>query len=488
MSPGIVKRRAGGMTPPDQGCRVKPGGSFLAPWRLHLIAAASACLLGCSNGAGSPAASKVDPTPKATSPPVAEATPATRRVAKRRPPDQADAVKAVADAATPRAASSAAPNAAPAAGNSVVVPSPVGPESWATFRNGNNQLGIAKTTLPEKPEVLWQFSTSDGVVACAAIVGEQVYVPCLNGELVSLDRTTGKRQWSYRSIESKNPNDFAPGFKAAPTVAAEVVYIGDEDGMMHAVDRRTGVAKWKFRTGAEIAGSVALVGEKVIFGSHDSFLYCLKASDHSLVWKPFQTENFINCSTAIEADNTFIAGCDTKVRVINIVSGKEVSEVPLGEGAYLIASPAVLGDVLYVGTHDGRVVAVDWRKQKIIWTFTDPNHALEYRSSAAVTDKFVILGGYDKDLHCLDRKTGNQVWSFKTRARIESSPVVVGERVFFGSGDGNAYAVTLNGGKEVWKHRCGHSITASPAVGERCLVIGTDVSGGTVYCFGSKGT
>jgi eukaryotic-like serine/threonine-protein kinase len=484
MSPGIVKRRAGGLTPPPQGRRVKPGGSFLAPWRLQLIAAASACLLGCSNGAGSPGpptASKIDATPKATSPPVAEVTPATRRVAKRRSPNQPDAVKAVAEAATPSAASSAAPNAAPPARNSVVVPSPVGPESWATFRNGNNQLGIAKTTLPEKPEVLWQFSTSDGVVACAAIVGEQVYVPCLNGELVSLDRKTGKRQWSYRSIESKNPNDFAPGFKAAPTVAAE-------DGMMHAVDRRTGVAKWKFRTGAEIAGSVALVGEKVIFGSHDSFLYCLKASDQSLVWKPFQTENFINCSTAIEADNTFIAGCDTKVRVINIVSGKEVSEVPLGEGAYLIASPAVLGDVLYVGTHDGRVVAVDWRKQQIVWTFTDPNHALEYRSSAAVTDKFVILGGYDKELHCLDRKTGNQVWSFKTRARIESSPVVVGERVFFGSGDGNAYAVTLNGGKEVWKHRCGHSITASPAVGERCLVIGTDVSGGTVYCFGSKGT
>ena len=289
----------------------------------------------------------------------------------------------------------------------------MGPESWATFRNGNRQLGIAKTTLSEKPDVLWEFSTSDGMVACAAIVGEQVYVPCLNGELVSLDRKTGKRQWSYRSIESKNPNDFAPGFKAAPTVTNELVYIGDEDGMMHAVDRRTGVAKWKFRTGAEIAGSVALVGEKVIFGSHDSFLYCLKASDHSLVWKPFQTENFINCSTAIEADNTFIAGCDTKVRVINIVSGKEVSEVPLGEGAYLIASPAVLGDVLYVGTHDGRVVAVDWRKQKIIWTFTDPNHALEYRSSAAVTDKFVILGGYDKDLHCLDRQDGKPGLEFQ---------------------------------------------------------------------------
>jgi eukaryotic-like serine/threonine-protein kinase len=470
------------------------------------LAAVFISFVGCSGGApspGSPPLSQVDANKNVASATSQSGAAARRRAANRKTAESA-APETVAQldspgtdrkAASPSAPTptkddtSAAPKGSPPPAESVTVtPSPVGPESWATFRNGNRQLGIAKTTLPEKLDVLWEFSTSDGVVACSAIVGDQVYVPCLNGELVSVDRRTGKRQWSYRSIESKNPNDFAPGFKAAPTVANDIVYIGDEDGLMHAVDRRTGNAKWKFRTGAELAGSVALFGDKLVFGSHDSFLYCLKAADHSLVWKPFQTENFINCSTAIEADNTFIAGCDTKVRVINLVSGKQVSEVPLGEGAYLIASPAVLGDILYVGTHDGRVVAVDWRKQKIVWTYTDPNHALEYRSSCAVTDKFVILGGYDKELHCLDRKTGNQVWNFKTRARIESSPVVVGERVYFGSGDGNLYAVSLNAGKPLWKYRCGHSITASPAVGEHCLVIGSDVQGGSVYCFGSKGT
>ncbi|HEV7999703.1 MAG TPA: PQQ-binding-like beta-propeller repeat protein [Planctomycetaceae bacterium] len=373
---------------------------------------------------------------------------------------------------------------APAA-NTVVVPSPLGPESWATFRNGYGQLGIATTTLPEQPQELWHLKTSEGFVGCSAVVGGQVYLPCLNGQLLSVDRLTGKPQWAYRSIESKNPNDFAPGFKAAPTVSADTVYVGDEEGTLHAVERATGKLKWKFVTGNEIAGSVALVGENIIFGSHDSFLYCLKASDHSVVWK-FQTENFVNCSTAIEGNYTFIAGCDTKVRVIDIREGKQVYEVPLGEGAYLIASPAVIGNLLYVGTHDGRVVAVDWKEQRVVWTFIDEAHPLEYRSSAAVTDKFVILGGYDKILHCLDRATGKEVWNFPTRGHVESSPVVVGERVFFGSGDGNVYAVTLKNGKKAWQFRAGRSITASPAVGEKCLVIGTDGPDGTVYCFGAK--
>ncbi|HEV3300603.1 MAG TPA: PQQ-binding-like beta-propeller repeat protein [Planctomycetaceae bacterium] len=369
--------------------------------------------------------------------------------------------------------------------NTVVVPSPPGPESWATFRNGYGQLGIATTTLPDDPQPLWKIKTSEGMVGCAAVVGGQVYLPCLNGQLLSVDRLTGKPQWSYRSIESTNPNDFAPGFKAAPTVSIDTVYVGDEEGNLHAVDRKNGKLKWKFTTGNEIAGSVALVGENIIFGSHDSFLYCLKASDHSVVWK-FQTENFVNCSTAIEGNYTFIAGCDTKVRVIDIREGKEVYEVPLGEGAYLIASPAVMGNMLYVGTHDGRVVGVDWKAQRVVWTFIDEAHPLEYRSSAAVTDKFVILGGYDKKLHCLDRATGKEVWNFPTRGHVESSPAVVGERVFFGSGDGNVYAVTLKEGKKVWQFRAGRSITSSPAVGEKCLVIGTDGPDGTVYCFGAK--
>jgi outer membrane protein assembly factor BamB len=369
--------------------------------------------------------------------------------------------------------------------NSVVVPSPPGPESWATFRNGHPQLGIAHTTLPENPEVLWRFKTSEGVVSCAAVVGNQVYVPCLNGTLVSIDRNTGKQQWSYRSIESTNPNEFAPGFKAAPTVSIDTVYVGDEEGTLHAVDRRNGKLKWKFVTGNEIAGAVALVGENIIFGSHDSFLYCLKAADHSVVWK-FQTENFVNCSTAIEGNYTFIAGCDTKIRVIDIRDGKQVHEVPLGEGAYLIASPAVVGNMLYVGTHDSRVVGVDWQAQRVVWTYTDAAQPLEYRSSAAVTDKFVILGGYDKKLHCINRANGTEVWNFQTRGHVECSPVVVGDRVFFGSGDGNVYAVSLKEGKKLWQFRAGRSITGSPAVGEKCLVIGTDGPDGTVYCFGAK--
>ena len=117
------------------------------------------------------------------------------------------------------------------------------------------------------------------------------------------------------------------------------------------------------------------------------------------------------------------------------------------------------------------VLAIDWKAAKIVWKYSDPRRDQPYHASAAITDKYVVVGGHDKQLHCIDRKTGNRVWVFETRAQINSSPVIVGNRVFFGSDDRNIYSVSLTGGKLLWKFRAASSVTAAPAVGENCLVV-----------------
>jgi outer membrane protein assembly factor BamB len=362
-------------------------------------------------------------------------------------------------------------------------PAAPGPTSWASFRNGDQQLGVATSKLPEKLEVLWKVKTQDGVVATSAIVGDRVYVPGLSGDLLCLDKKNGKKVWAYRSIDDPDPKQFAPGFKSAPRVTANSVYVGDEDGVLHSVDRVTGKRRWKATTDAEIAGCAAVVGDKVIVGSHDNFLYCFNSKDGTLAWK-FETQDRVNCSPAIVEKYTFVAGCDAHLRVIDIEDGKEVGDIPLE--SYLIASPAVMGDVLYVGNYGAEVLAVDWKKKQIVWRYKDPVKEFPIHASAAVTKKYVIVGGHDKQMHCIDRETGNGVWTFLTKGRIDSSAVIVGDRVFFGSADRNLYALSIDKGESVWTFNAGQSITAGPAVGENVLVVGCEGSGGFVYCFGKK--
>ena len=66
-----------------------------------------------------------------------------------------------------------------------------------------------------------------------------------------------------------------------------------------------------------------------------------------------------------------------------------------------------------------------------------------------MTPDRIIIGGRDKLVHALDRSTGKAVWTFTTRARVESSPLVAGSRVFAGSNDGTLYELDLASGKKV---------------------------------------
>jgi len=389
------------------------------------------------------------------------------------------------ESSTPAAtkpASDAKPDAAPQ-GNAAPLAAP-GKQSWPSFRNGNQLLGVAASELPEKLELLWKYQAGEMIASTAAIVGEHVYGAALNGTVFCLDRRTGKPVWIYRSIENPDPKTFAPGFKSSPTVTADSVYLGDEDGVFHAIDRATGTKRWTFPTNAEIVSSASVIGEHVIFGSHDNSLYCLNAKDGSKVWQ-FETQGPVNCTPAIMDGYTFVTGCDEHLRVIEIETGTEKVDIPLG--TYLIASPAVVDNLLFVGTYASEVVAVDWKETKqTVWTYKDPKRDFPYHASAAVTDRVVVVGGRDKRVHCIDRKTGKGLWTFDTRGRVDSSPVIAGDRVFVGSQDGNLYGLRLSDGKEVFRYTDGRPFTASPAVGEGCLVIGSESSDGNLYCFGAK--
>jgi outer membrane protein assembly factor BamB len=350
--------------------------------------------------------------------------------------------------------------------------------SWATFRHGPTQRGIAGTQLSADPQLKWEVTSQDGWVATCAIVGNHVYAPALQGYLYCFDRESGEELWKYRSIESRDEDKFAPGFKAAPTVTADAVYVGDEDGVLHAVDRTQGTLLWKFATDAEIAGGVAVFEDKLLLASHDSFLYCLSKQGEE-IWK-FQTNDRINCSPGIADHFTFLSGCDQHLRVIDVKTGTEVRDLPLE--SIMIASPALFDDMLYVGTYGGDVVAVNWRSGEMVWRYTG-ERPLPYHASAAVTDDLVVVGGHDRNLHAIDRRSGELKWTFATKARIESSAAVVDDRVFFGSGDRNIYGLSLKDGSQVWKFNAGKTINAGIAIGEGCLVVGEDDHNGRLRCF-----
>ena len=130
-----------------------------------------------------------------------------------------------------------------------------------------------------------------------------------------------------------------------------------------------------------------------------------------------------------------------------------------------------------------QVVAVDWKKAEVAWKF-EPRRARPFYASVAVTDDLVIAGSRNKRVYAINRKTGEETWSFPTDGDVDSSPVVVGNRVYIGSHDGNLYVLDLRKGTLQKKIPLGGRIIGSPAVGRNSLVVGT--TDGIVYCLGAK--
>jgi outer membrane protein assembly factor BamB len=341
---------------------------------------------------------------------------------------------------------------------------------WPLFRGDPLQTGVAKSALPDQLAVRWKVRLKKGIESTAAIVKDTVYVGCYDEHLHAFELAAGKPKWKTK----------LGAIKAPPSVHQGKVFVGDDDGMFYCLDAATGNKLWDFETGNEITGGANFADDKVLFGSHDSTLYCVNIKDKKLAWK-VKTEGPVNGSALVAGGQTFVAGCDSHLHFIDLKKGAVTAKIELtGQAA---ATAAVFGDKLYIGNMNSELQAIDLKKQTVEWSYL-PKRSQPFYSSAAVTDKYVVVGGRDKLVHAVDRKTGALIWSFPCDGRVDSSPVIAGGRVYVGSTSGTLYVIDLAKGTEVQSLALGDGITASPAVARGCLVIGT--TDGWLYCLGKK--
>jgi outer membrane protein assembly factor BamB len=343
-------------------------------------------------------------------------------------------------------------------------------ENWAQFR-GNQQLtGVSQSNVPTSLKQLWTYEAGESIESSAAIVGGTVFVGSQKGELVALSLDNGSVYWKYSTG--------APIGESSPAYSGGVVYIGDLGGTLHAVNAPDGKQLWTAKTGSEIKSSPVVVGDRVLIGSYDEHLYCVSARNGSVLWK-FKTNGPVHSTPGIASGMAFIAGCDELFRAIRISDGKEVFNV--SSGSYTGASPALRAGFAYYGTFDNEVLGVSLGKRQIVWRYEHPQRKFPYYSSAAVSASRVVLGGRDKLVHGLT-VGGKSVWTFATRARVESSPAIAGGRVFVGSNDGRFYVLGLTNGAKLWEFNAGAPLSASPAIANGRIVIGSQ--DGRLYCFG----
>ena len=145
------------------------------------------------------------------------------------------------------------------------------------------------------------------------------------------------------------------------------------------------------------------------------------------------------------------------------------------------ATPIVVDGVMYVSTDLSRVKALDAKTGKEIWAFDpeiDGSWLLHVccgfvNRGVAVWNGKVYVGTLDGRLIAIDAETGKQVWSTQTFEKdrgyaITGAPLVVHGKVFIGNGGGDnnargyVTAYDAETGKQVWRF---YTVPGNPADG-----------------------
>ena len=304
----------------------------------------------------------------------------------------------------------------------------------------------------------------------------RVYVSSTDGKVYALDIVEGFQVWNF---------DAGDAMEASPMLLDTVLYVGSLDGDFFALSAETGQVLWKAALGSGIYGSAnwAEVEEgsekSILVGCYDNHLYCFGADSGERKWT-YETQNYINGTPATDGRRVVFGGCDAILHIVDIADGSRIGEVDVG--SYIPGSAAVVDGYAYVGHYNGAMVCIDLADQKIVWEYPDADQGGAFFSSPAVGDDRVVVGSRDEYLHCIDRKTGQKVWTLRTHDKVDSSPVIAGNSVIFGSDDGRLYRVDLASGRVLWTYEIGGGITGGPAVAGGGIFVGAE--DGSVYAFG----
>jgi outer membrane protein assembly factor BamB len=188
----------------------------------------------------------------------------------------------------------------------------------------------------------------------------------------------------------------------------------------------------------------------------------------------YATNSFLlESSPAVVNGVVYVGSYDENVYAINAATGSKLWSFKTTDNVN--SSPTVVNGVVYVGSLS--FYALNAANGSQIWSFSEGGYTY---SSAAVSNGLVYFAGGNNNVYAVNASTGTQVWTFATGDLLYTAPAVANGAVYISSSDGNVYALNASTGAEIWSFTVGTSaMISSAAVSDGRVYIG---GGNNLYC------
>ena len=191
------------------------------------------------------------------------------------------------------------------------------------------------------------------------------------------------------------------------------------------------------------------------------------------------TGAFVESSPAVVNGVVYIGSDDGNLYALNASTGQKMWSFSTGGVQPVLDAPAVELGVVYIGSYDGVLYALNAATGKQLWSFATGSNPI-VGAPTVVNGVVYVSGGIPETLYALNANTGKMLWSDGNSIGGWNSAAVANGKVYIGSFDNNLRAINAKTGAVLWSYAVPDGfVNSSPAVAENVVYIGS--WDGTVY-------
>jgi outer membrane protein assembly factor BamB len=356
-----------------------------------------------------------------------------------------------------------------------------------SFTRGKDNLPPPTPLAPIEEEVTpaqnWRASvdadSSKQLVRLRPVLDlDTIYVAGNNGRVVAADRETGRVRWTA-DLEAPISGGVGSGGGS--------VLVGGPGGEVWALEREDGSLRWQTKLSTEVLSAPEGSAGVVVVRTGDGKVHGLDSVDGSSLWLYSTTEPALTLrgtSPLVLVSGAVIVGLDNgKVAVIDARNGRAYWErtiaPPQGRNELdrmvdIDAAPVLVGNVLYVVTYQGRLVALDVEAGRPVWT-----REVSSYSGLAADERNIYVTDADGQVLAYDRRNGASLWRQDALAhRSVTGPSTHAGYLVVGDFEGYLH----------WLAPANGRITARSRLAENPIVVAPLSQGGTLYALDDRGT
>lgn len=289
-------------------------------------------------------------------------------------------------------------------------------------------IGTGEAARPNPGDVAWEFDTHAPFLAGPVVAGGQVFAGAADGQLRVHDVASGAIAWTFAARD---------GIAAAPAVFSGRVFVSSRDHHLYALREGTGDEIWSFDAGVPIETTPAVSKKVVCFGTRGegARVFGLDPGTGAKLWE-VALSGRLGGACAIDGPLVYIGEADYgagRLHAVEAETGESVLRIDTGRP--ITTSLCVNGELVYFGSN-GTLCAWNTTTQEPSWSIAAGD---AIRSAPLLDDGLVWVGTNEGRLIAVEAASGRESWRFDAHGGIHTTPAIAGDRIALCTMTGSAY-------------------------------------------------